>query len=74
MKLVKAMNKLDILYIMAKTSHTPTFGSINYSPPLLQLVKIKIFPFVDNSYDTPFSSNNFLLLLKEELESSLDKP
>jgi hypothetical protein len=59
---------------MAKTSHTPTFGSINYLPPLLQLCKIKIFPFVDNNYDTPFPSNNFLLLLEEELESSLDKP
>jgi len=42
--------------------------------PSSNFVKIKIFPFVDNSYDTPFSSNNFLLLLEEELESSFDKP
>jgi hypothetical protein len=42
--------------------------------PSSSFVKIKIFPFVDNSYDTPFASNNFLLLLEEELESSLVKP
>jgi hypothetical protein len=74
MKLVKVMNKLDIVYIMAKTSHTPTFGSINYLPSLLHFVIIKILPFVDSIYDIPFSSNNFLLLLEEEFESSLDKP
>jgi hypothetical protein len=42
--------------------------------PSSNFVIIKILPFVDNIYDIPFSSNNFLLLLEEEFESSLDKP